>query len=39
LIFGGIQLFFTGLIGEYVLSIHGQVRRVPRMYIMDKINF
>jgi glycosyltransferase involved in cell wall biosynthesis len=39
LIFGGIQLFFTGLIGEYVLSVHGQVRRVPKMYIVDKINF
>jgi len=27
--FGGIQLFFTGLIGEYVLSIHRQVKRTP----------
>jgi glycosyltransferase involved in cell wall biosynthesis len=28
-LFGGIQLFFTGLIGEYVLSIHRQVKRTP----------
>ena len=24
--FGGVQLFFMGLIGEYVLAIYGQVR-------------
>jgi hypothetical protein len=28
--FGGIQLFFTGLIGEYVLSIHRQVKKAPK---------
>jgi glycosyltransferase involved in cell wall biosynthesis len=27
--FGGLQLFFTGLIGEYVLSIHRQVKKSP----------
>ena len=27
--FGGIQLFFTGLIGEYILSIHKQVKKAP----------
>ena len=27
--FGGIQLFFIGLIGEYVLSIHRQVKKHP----------
>lgn len=27
--FGGLQLFFTGLIGEYVLSVHRQVKRTP----------
>jgi polyisoprenyl-phosphate glycosyltransferase len=26
---GGIQLLFLGLIGEYIPSIHGQVRKVP----------
>jgi glycosyltransferase involved in cell wall biosynthesis len=36
---GGIQLLFLGLIGEYVLSIHGQVRRVPPMFETERINF
>jgi len=27
--FGGLQLFFTGLLGEYVLSIHRQVKKAP----------
>jgi len=35
----GIQLLFLGLIGEYVLSIHGQVRRSPEMFELEKINF
>lgn len=38
-VFGGVQLFFLGLIGEYVLSIHGQVRRIPSMFEVEKINF
>jgi hypothetical protein len=37
--FGGIQLFFLGLIGEYVLSIHSQVRRLPREFEVENINF
>ena len=36
---GGIQLLFLGLIGEYVLSIHGQVRRSPPMFETERINF
>ena len=36
---GGIQLLFLGLIGEYILSIHGQVRRVPPMFEIERINF
>jgi hypothetical protein len=36
---GGIQLFFLGLIGEYVLSIHGQVRPSPPMFEIERINF
>lgn len=36
---GGIQLLFLGLIGEYILSIHGQVRRVPSMFEIERINF
>lgn len=37
--FGGIQIFFLGLIGEYVLSIHGQVRKAPKVFIDEKYNF
>lgn len=37
--FGGIQLLFLGIIGEYVLSIHGQVRRAPEMFEIERINF
>ena len=38
-LFGGIQLLFFGIIGEYVLSIHGQVRKSPPMFEIKKINF
>jgi len=37
--FGGVQLFFLGLIGEYVLSIHSQVRPLPREFEVENINF
>jgi glycosyltransferase involved in cell wall biosynthesis len=37
--FGGVQLFFTGLIGEYVLAIHGQVREKPVVFERERINF
>ena len=36
---GGVQLLFLGLIGEYILSIHGQVRRTPPMFEVERINF
>jgi glycosyltransferase involved in cell wall biosynthesis len=36
---GGIQLLFLGLIGEYILSIHGQVRKIPPMFEVERINF
>lgn len=36
---GGIQLLFLGIIGEYILSIHGQVRRTPPMFELETINF
>jgi glycosyltransferase involved in cell wall biosynthesis len=36
---GGLQLLFLGLIGEYILSIHGQVRRTPPMFETERINF
>ena len=37
--FGGTQLLFLGLIGEYVLSIHGQIRKAPPLFEMERINF
>jgi glycosyltransferase involved in cell wall biosynthesis len=37
--FGGLQLLFLGLLGEYILSIHGQVRRTPPMFEVERINF
>jgi glycosyltransferase involved in cell wall biosynthesis len=36
--FSGIQLFFLGLIGEYVLSIHRQVKREPSVYTSREVN-
>ena len=36
---GGIQLLFLGILGEYILSIHGQVRRIPPMFEIERINF
>jgi len=38
-VFSGIQLIFLGIIGEYVLSIHGQVRKSPSVFAIEKINF
>jgi glycosyltransferase involved in cell wall biosynthesis len=36
---GGFQLFFLGLIGEYVLSIHNQIRRTPSIFEIERVNF
>ncbi|MEO5921511.1 MAG: glycosyltransferase family 2 protein [Pseudolysinimonas sp.] len=38
-LFGGINLFFLGLIGEYILSIHSTVRPEPPMFERERINF
>jgi glycosyltransferase involved in cell wall biosynthesis len=38
-LFGGANLFFVGLIGEYVLSIHARVRPEPPMFERELINF
>ena len=35
----GMQLFFLGLIGEYVLSIHRQIKREPISPILSEKNF
>lgn len=39
LFFSGIQLFFLGIIGEYIGSIHSQVRKKPFVVIKERINF
>ena len=36
---GGIQLFFLGLIGEYVLSIHGEIRPEPGAFDLETLGF
>jgi glycosyltransferase involved in cell wall biosynthesis len=37
--FSGVQLFFLGIIGEYVGAIHSQVRKKPFVVVREKINF
>jgi polyisoprenyl-phosphate glycosyltransferase len=37
--FGGVQLFFMGMIGEYVLAIYGQVREKPVVFERERFNF
>ncbi len=39
LFFSGVQLFFLGIIGEYIGAIHSQVRKKPFVIIKEKINF
>lgn len=36
---GSIQLFFIGILGEYVLSINTRTMKKPRVIIEEKINF
>lgn len=37
--FGGVQLLFLGVIGEYVAAIHSQVRKRPLVVSRSEINF
>lgn len=37
--FGGVQLFFIGVLGEYIAAIHAQVRRAPAMDVVRRVNF
>ena len=37
--FGGLILFFLGIIGEYVLAIHSQVRKIPDAFDVELVNF
>jgi hypothetical protein len=38
LLIGGVQLLFLGIIGEYVLSIHGQVKPKPQVFDIGNEN-
>jgi len=37
--FSGVQLFFIGLLGEYIGAIHSQVRKRPLIIEKERINF
>jgi polyisoprenyl-phosphate glycosyltransferase len=37
--FGAVQLFFIGLLGEYIGSIHTKVRNMPLVIESERINF
>jgi polyisoprenyl-phosphate glycosyltransferase len=37
--FGGVQLFFLGVLGEYLSAIQGQVRKRPLVIERERINF
>jgi len=37
--FAGVQIFFMGLLGEYILAIYGQVRKKPMVIERERINF
>jgi len=37
--FGGVQLFFLGIIGEYIGSIFTQVRKRPYVIEKERVNF
>lgn len=37
--FGAVQLFFIGLLGEYIGSIHTKVRNMPLVIEAERINF
>lgn len=36
---GAIQLFFIGVLGEYILSINGRVTNKPRVVVGERVNF
>jgi glycosyltransferase involved in cell wall biosynthesis len=37
--FGAMQAFFIGVLGEYIGSIHTQVRNMPLVVEMERVNF
>jgi glycosyltransferase involved in cell wall biosynthesis len=38
-LFAGVQLFFFGILGEYIAAIHSQVRRRPLVIERGRLNF
>ncbi len=38
-VFGSVQLFFIGLLGEYIMSINSRVTRRPLVVEEERINF
>ena len=36
---GSVQLFFLGFLGEYVGSIHTQIRKLPLVVELERVNF
>jgi hypothetical protein len=37
--FGAVQMFTIGLLGEYIASIHTQVRNMPLVIELERVNF
>jgi len=37
--FGSVQLFFIGIIGEYIGAINSQVRKRPLVIERERLNF
>jgi glycosyltransferase involved in cell wall biosynthesis len=37
--FGAVQAFFIGMLGEYIGSIHTQVRNMPLVVELERVNF
>jgi len=37
--FGSVQTFFLGILGEYVISIHTQIIKIPLVIESERINF
>ena len=37
--FGGVQLFFMGVLGEYIYAIYNQVRHKPLVVERERVNF
>jgi hypothetical protein len=37
--FGSVQLFFIGIVGEYIGAIHTQVQNRPLVIERERINF